>query len=235
MKKIFNIFASLILLISICNKSHAYGYNGPDVDPYLMLSPNDLCDSINSIISDFDRITSSDEIPANTSKYGFYDRDIPKEIEYILPDTISILPKDIIHVKDPVTASILEFLYHIADVPLSTNLKELLIPVNYLLRSDARRLSNFFRGIKYDCKDIFTFWLDFKLIEQYPDIEYKDKTNFYSKKATDVYLAKDELKALKELPDSYYARTSILEYYAYKKYMEMRGILRLLPQNNTEW
>lgn len=224
MRKTLYLLISLIFVTTAVEENYGYTIDWPVVDPYEILSPEILCDSIESIVTTLDKFAEGKEAPSDTTVFGIYDGTKHGIVKYLVP--VSVPRKDIIHVKDPLTTNILEFMSHIADVPISTSIK----PVEYLLRSDARKLCDFYKNIEYDCRDVFTFWLEYKLRKQYPDIETKDKVNFYAPDAAKPYFQEDVIKAFKEMPDTYYSRNCILGEYSNKKYQELKGILRLLPK-----
>lgn len=224
MRKTLYLLISLLFVTTAVEENYGYTIDWPEVDPYEILSPEILCDSIESIVTTLDKFADRKETPSDTTVFGIYDGTKHGIVKYLVPD--SVPRKDIIHVKDPLTTNILEFMSHIADVPISTNIK----PVEYLLRSDAHKLCEFYKNIKYDCRDVFTFWLEYKMRKQYPFIEAKDKVNFYALDAAKPYFQEDVIKAFKEMPDTYYSRNCILGEYSNKKYQELKGILRLLPK-----
>ncbi len=228
MRKTLYLLISLLFVTTAVEENYGYTIDWPVVDPYEILSPKALCDSIESIVTTLDKFADRKENPSDTTVFGIYDGTKHGIVKYLVPD--SVPRKDIIHVKDPLTLYILGFMSHIADVPISTNPDGSYPPPEYLLRSDARKLCDFYKNIKYDCRDIFTFWLDYRIGDQYSDIASKDTVNFYAPDAAKPFFQKDVIKALKEMPDTYYSRNSILGEYSDKKYQELKGILRLLPK-----
>lgn len=224
MRKTLYLLISLLFVTTAVEENYGYTIDWPEVDPYEILSPEILCDSIESIVTTLDKFADRKETLSDTTVFGIYDGTKHGIVKYLVPD--SVPRKDIIHVKDLLTTNILEFMSHIADVPISTNIK----PVEYLLRRDAHNLCNFYKNIEYDCRDIFTFWLDYRIGDQYLDIAMKDNVNYHAPFAAKPKFQDDVIKAFKEMPDTYYSRNSILGEYSYKKYQELKGILRLLPK-----
>lgn len=224
MRKTLYLLISLIFVTTAVEENYGYTIDWPVVDPYEILSPKALCDSIESIVTTLDKFADGKENPSDTAIFISCEINTPSDLKLVVPD--SVPRNEIIHVKDPLTTNILEFMSHIADIPVSTDVR----PVDFLSRSDARNLCEFYKNIKYDCRDIFTFWLEYKMSGQYAEIAIKDEVNFYAPDAAKPYFQDDVIKAFKDLPDSYYSRNCILKEYTYKKYRELKGILRLLPK-----
>ena len=228
MRKTLYLLISLIFVTTAVEENYGYTIDWPEVDPYEILSPKALCDSIDSIVTTLDRFADRKENPSDTAIFKSCEISAPGNLSLRVPD--SVPRKDIIYIKDPMTVYIVGFMSHIADVPISTNPKGTYPPYEYLLRSDAHNLCEFYKNIEYDCRDIFTFWLDYRIGDQYLDIAMKDKVNYYAPFAAKPKFQDDVIKAFKEMPDTYYSRNSILGEYSDKKYQELKGILRLLPK-----